>query len=48
MCVGGGGVGVCVCGGGGGGGTLIFSSYIGSGPASKYQKFQAPPKIFEI
>ena len=48
MCVwggGGGGVGVCVW---GGGGTLIFSSYIGSGPASKYQEFQAPPKIFEI
>ena len=38
---------------GGGGGTLIFSSYVGSGPAStvhqkKYQEFQAPPKKFEI
>ena len=37
----------------GGGGTLIFSSYVGSGPAStlhsqKYQEFQAPQKIFEI
>ena len=38
------------------GGTLIFSSYVGSGPAStvhpppqkKYQEFQAPQKIFEI
>ena len=35
--------------GGGGGGTLIFSSYVGSRPAStvhpqKYQEFQAPPK----
>ena len=47
MCGGGGRGCVCVW-GGGGGGTLIFSSYIGSGPASKYQKFQAPPKIFEI
>ena len=41
---------------GGGGGysqTLIFSSYVGSGPASsvhpkKYQEFQAPKKKFEI
>ena len=36
-------------GGGGGGGTLIFSSYVGSGPAStvhtpKYQEFQASQK----
>ena len=36
-------------GGGGGGGTLIFSSYVGSRPAStvhpkKYQEFQASPK----
>ena len=35
--------------GGGGGGTLIFSSYVGSRPAStvhpkKYQEFQASPK----
>ena len=34
------------------GGTLIFSSYIGSGPAStvhpKKMEFQAPQKIFEI
>ena len=35
-------------------GTLIFSAYVGSDPAStpftpkKYQKFQAPKKIFEI
>ena len=33
------------------GGTLIFSSYVGSGPAStvrkKNQEFQAPQKIFE-
>ena len=33
----------------GGGGTPIFSSYVGSGPAStvhpqNYQEFQAPPK----
>ena len=36
-------------GGGGGGGTLIFSSFVGLGPAStvtkkKYQEYQAPPK----
>ena len=36
-----------------GGGTLIFPSYVRSGPAStvhpiKYQEFQAPQKIFEI
>ena len=35
----------------GGGGTLIFSSYVGSGPASsihpqKYQEFQAPQKKY--
>ena len=35
------------------GGTLIYSSYVGSGPAStvhpkKYQEFQAPPKNIEI
>ena len=35
------------------GGTLIFSSYLGLGPAStvhpkKYQEFQVPQKIFEI
>ena len=45
----------CMCprggGGGGGGGTLIFSAYVGSGPAStvhpkKYQEFQAPPKKY--
>ena len=36
--------------GGGGGGTLIFSPYVGSGPAStihqkkKYQEFQALQK----
>ena len=35
------------------GGTLIFSTYVGSDPAStvhpkKYQEFQAPQKIFEI
>ena len=35
------------------GGTLIFSTYVGSDPASTvhpkiYQEFQAPPKIFEI
>ena len=41
-------------GGGGAEGTLIFSSNVGSGPAStvhppkKYQEFQAPQKIFEI
>ena len=40
-------------GGGGGGAPLIFSSYVGTHPASivhptKYQEFQAPPKIFEI
>ena len=34
-------------------GTLIFSSYVGSGPAStvhpqKYKLFQTPQKIFEI
>ena len=34
-------------------GTLIFSSYVGSGPEStihpqKYQEFQAPQLIFEI
>ena len=49
--------GVCpgsVPGGGGGGGTFIFSSNVGSDPAStvhppkKYQEFQAPQKIFEI
>ena len=39
--------------GGGGGGTLIFSSYVGSGPAStlhpkKYQEFQASKFFFEI
>ena len=39
--------------GGGGRVTLIFSSYVGWGPAStvhpqKYQEFQAPQKIFEI
>ena len=37
----------------GGGGTLIFSTYVGSDPAStvhpkKYQEFQAPKKKFEI
>ena len=37
-------------GGGGGGGTLIFSSYVGSGPASTvhakklYQDFKQPKK----
>ena len=40
-------------GGGGYSHTLIFSSYVGSGPAStvhpkKYQEFQAPQKKFEI
>ena len=39
-------------GGGGGGGTLLFSSYIGSGPAStvhppENQKFQAPKKYLK-
>ena len=32
---------VCVCVWGGGGGTLIFPSYVGSGPASTVH----PPKI---
>ena len=43
--------GAAITAGGGGAGTLIFSSYVGSGPAStlhpqKYQEFQAPQKIF--
>ena len=37
----------------GGGGTIIFSSYVGSGPAStrqpkKYQVFQAPQKYLKF
>ena len=35
-------------GGGGGGGTLIFSSYVGSGPASTVSEISSTPKIFEI
>ena len=40
-------------GGGGGGGTLIFSAYLGSGPASTFnpkniRNFKHPRKIFEI